>query len=223
LKGPVAPFADPAARRRLLDLLADGARLIGVGLPSAAAGRLIDYLALLHKWNAAYSLTAVEGGEQMVVRLLLDSLSVVPYIKGPRVLDLGSGPGLPGIPLALILTGCDVVLLDSSLKKTRFLRQAVGELGLANVAVEQGRAEDYRPPRPFDTVVTRAFGTLADIVAVAGHLCARQGRICAMKGRYPRAELDDLPPGWRAEAVERLKVPGLDAERYLIRLMVRDS
>jgi 16S rRNA (guanine527-N7)-methyltransferase len=216
--GSTEHLDDPATRRHLIELLDSGAREMGVALPAPAAARLFDYLALLRKWNRAYNLTAVHGAEQMVVRLLLDSLSVVPYIKGPRVLDLGSGPGLPGIPLALVLNRCDFVLLDSSLKKTRFLHQAIGELGLANVTVVRGRADDYRPVELFDTVVTRAFGTLGEIVAAARRLGQPGGLICAMKGRYPRVEIEQLPKDCRVVGVEHLKVPGLDAQRYLVRL-----
>lgn len=213
-------FDDPVTRRRLIELIENGAKALGVDMPAQSSERMIDYIALLDKWNKAYSLTAVQGAEQMVIRLLLDSLSVVPYIKGPRVLDLGSGPGLPGIPLALTLTRYEFVLLDSSLKKIRFLRQAAGELELAHVSVEHGRVEDYGPAALFDTIVARAFGSLAEIVAAAARLCRPGGLICAMKGRYPEAEINQLPPGCRLEGVERLNVPGLRAERYLVRLAV---
>jgi 16S rRNA (guanine527-N7)-methyltransferase len=206
-----------------MSLLVGGAAALGVGLPPQAAERLIAYLALLQKWNAVYNLTAVRGGEQMVTRLVLDSLSVVPYIKGPRVLDLGTGAGLPGIPLALALPEYELVLLDSNLKKIRFLRQVVGDLGLGNVTVERGRVEEYRPATPFDTVVVRAFGSITEIVASAARLCRPQGLICAMKGRYPKAELEALPPGCRLEGVERLRVPGLEAERYLVKLAIQAS
>lgn len=201
--------------------LAAGLRDLKLDIASPVRQRLLDYLALLEKWNRAYNLTAVRDRGQMIVRHLLDSLAVVPYIKGPRIVDVGSGAGVPGIPLALVLPRCHVVLLDSNRKKTRFLIQAVAELRLDNVAVECRRAEDYRPAEGFDTVITRAFATLAEMTAAAGHLCRADGCLLAMKGRYPAEELAGIAPPYRVVAVEALQVPGLDAQRYLVRLALQ--
>jgi 16S rRNA (guanine527-N7)-methyltransferase len=153
------------------------------------------------------------------VRLhLLDSLSIAPYLHGQRVLDLGSGAGLPGIPLAIARPEVEFLLLDASLKKVRFLRQAVLELGLVNVRAEHARAETYRPPEPFATVTARAVGSIAELAALALPLCAPGGRLLLMRGREPLVEVAALPEPLRLRATHRLQVPGLDAQRHLVEL-----
>ena len=166
---------------------------------------------LLAKWNAAYNLTAVRDPQEMVTRHLLDSLALLPYVQGPRVLDIGTGPGLPGIPLAVARPDCSFTLLDANAKKTRFVTQAVGELGLKNVDVVQARVENYRPVEKFDTLVARAFSSIADMLNNAQHLCAPGGRFLAMKGVYPEEELAAIPAAYAVSEVVALKVPGLDA------------
>lgn len=179
--------------------------------------RLIDYLALLYKWNRAYNLTAVRDPAEMVSRQLLDSLSILPWIEGPRVLDVGTGAGLPGIPLAIARPDIRFTLLDSNGKKIRFVRQAILELGLTNVTAEQQRVEAYRPPAPFDTITSRAFAELKDFVALTGHLLAPGGQWLAMKAALAGAESRALPPGLVPELLE-LQVPGETASRQAVRI-----
>ena len=152
---------------------------------------------------------------EMVTRHLLDSLAIEAHLRGARVLDVGTGPGLPGIPLAVARPDLGFTLLDANAKKTRFVVQAVGELVLKNVEVVQTRVENYRPSRTFDTVVSRAFASIADMLAHSRHLCAPGGRFLAMKGAYPEEELKALPAGCDIEVVP-LAVPGLDAARHVV-------
>ena len=196
----------------------EGSERLNIPLSSEAVEQLATYLALLERWNRAYNLTAVRDPEDMVIRHILDSLSIWPWIEGPRVLDVGSGAGLPGIPLAIARPECTFCLLDSNGKRTRFLIQASAELRLANIEVVRSRVEDYQPTALFNTLVSRAFSTLADLLVNAGRLCAPQGRLLAMKGVFPDEELARLPPDYRLVSVYPLHIPGLDAERHLVHL-----
>ncbi|MBX3652482.1 MAG: 16S rRNA (guanine(527)-N(7))-methyltransferase RsmG [Burkholderiales bacterium] len=198
----------------LADALAAGIRALGLDIAAAAQQRMLDYLALIEKWNKAYNLTAVREPRKMLTHHLLDSLAVLPHLRGPRVLDVGTGAGLPGIPLALARPDWQFTLLDSSHKKTTFLRQAVIELQLGNVEVICARVETWNAPPPFDTVVSRAFTEVAEFVALAGRLCAKDGVVIAMKGVYPHEELAQLPQAFRLRGVVPLQVPGLGAERH---------
>jgi len=196
----------------------EGVERLGISLSDGAVERLAAYLALLERWNRAYNLTAVRDPDAMVIRHLLDSLSILPWIDGPRVLDVGSGAGLPGIPLAVARPGLEFCLLDSNGKRTRFLTQVVAELQMKNVEVVRSRVEDYQPAPLFNSVVSRAFATLADLWASAGRLCAPTGRLLAMKGVFPDDELARLPPGYVLAGVYPLHVPNLEAERCLVHL-----
>ena len=196
----------------------EGCERLELRLPAGGGARLAVFLSLLERWNRAYNLTAVRDPEAMVVRHVLDSLSILPWLEGPRVLDVGSGAGLPGIPLAIIRPDCEFVLLDSNGKRTRFMSQAAAELKLPNVSVVRSRIGDYRPAILMSSVVSRAFATLAEMVAEAGRLCAPEGRLLAMKGVFPDDELARLPPGYRVVGVYPLRVPDLDAERHLVHL-----
>ncbi|WP_028534609.1 16S rRNA (guanine(527)-N(7))-methyltransferase RsmG [Paludibacterium yongneupense] len=198
--------------------------LAGLGLDlSAAQVALLDgYLALLAKWNQTYNLTAVRDEERMVSYHLLDSLSLVPRLDGgERLLDVGSGGGMPGIPAAIARPDLQVAVLDSNHKKTTFLRQAVIELGLSNVEVVTSRVELYRPDFRFDRITSRAFSELSEFVKLTRHLLAEGGQFLAMKGVYPYEEIASLPADVRVAAVETLVVPGLEAERHLVRAVLQ--
>lgn len=185
---------------------------------------LLAYLRLFEKWNAAYNLSAVRDPEEMLGRHLLDSLSIVPHLTaGSRWLDVGSGGGLPGIPLAIVYPETAITLLDSNGKKTRFLFQAKTELGLDNVEVVQSRVEAFQPPALFDGIFSRAFSTLATFVEGCQHLLAPSGRFYAMKGQYPRAELRELKKPYNVEACFPLQVPGEKAARHLVVLNKADN
>jgi 16S rRNA (guanine527-N7)-methyltransferase len=189
---------------------------LGIAAETGLVDGLAGYLRLLHKWNQAFNLTSIREPTEMVVRHVLDSLSARPFLHGTRVLDVGCGAGLPGIPLALVETDRQFTLLDASLKKIRFVRQALGELRIRNATAVQSRIEDYAPMDPFDTVLCRAFASLPDFIAGAGRLVAEGGRCLALKGRRPEDELAALPSGWMAEAVTPVTVPGLTGERHMV-------
>lgn len=190
---------------------------LGLVLPAETEARLLAYLALLAKWNRTYNLTAVRDEAAMVSLHLLDSLAVLPHLGAIRSLaDVGSGGGLPGIPLALARPELQVSLIESSHKKASFLKQAKIELELANVTIECARAEEAQASPPFAAVISRAFSDLADFVRVAGHLLAPGGRLLAMKGTHPQEEISRLPAGWRVQQCIPLGVPGLAAQRHLI-------
>lgn len=198
--------------------LACGLEEMGLHLDAATQSSLLNYVALIQKWNKVYNLTAVRDPEKMVTQHLLDSLAVLPHVVGRRVIDVGTGPGLPGIPLALANPALEVTLLDSNHKKTSFLRQACLELGLNNTTVVCERVEAWRPEEKYDVVISRAFSDLAEFASLALHLCSDTGRMLAMKGLYPHEELTRLPATVALQGVEPLKVPGLAAERHLVLL-----
>ena len=199
-------------------ILAAGLAALGMDLPQATQQKLLDYLALLVKWNKVHNLTAVRDPEEMVTLHLLDSLAVLPHLKGVRLLDVGSGAGLPGIPLALARPDLSVTVLDSSHKKTTFQRQAKAELGLSNLDVVCGRVEDYRPAQKFECIVSRAFSDIAEFIKLTSHLLAEGGMWLAMKGVYPYDELNQVKEA--AFEVVPLAVPGLEAQRHLVFLKV---
>jgi len=178
--------------------------------------QLLRYLDLLVRWNSAYNLTAVRDPDDMVSRHLLDSLAVLPFVGDGPLLDAGTGAGLPGIPLAILRPQLKVTLLDSAGKKVRFLRQVKRELQLDNIHPVQARLEDFSPEQPFGAVISRAFSDLAAFAVAARHLLGPGSKLLAMKGRYPEAELKDLPDWIGVERIEVLSPPGLHEQRHLV-------
>lgn len=203
-----------AARDALQAQLEQGIAALGLSLPAAAVPRLLDYQALLERWNAAYNLTAVRDPAEMVTRHLLDSLAILPFVQGASLADLGTGPGLPGIVLALAAPGREILLVDSNGKKVRFLREAIRALKLQGVRAEHSRVEDVTGR--FDCITARAFASLADMLGWGGHLLAPEGIWLAMKGRRPDDELRGIPAGFELRSTHALAVPGLAAERHLL-------
>ncbi|GLU35170.1 16S rRNA (guanine(527)-N(7))-methyltransferase RsmG [Trinickia caryophylli] len=213
-------------RDALLALLSEGSTALGVELSAEQSNKLIDYVALLAKWNTVYNLTAIRDPRQMLIQHVLDSLSIVPHLAaraGQSILDVGSGGGLPGIVLAIVLPDRTVTLNDIVHKKTAFQSQVKAELKLGNLSVVTGRVETLRPgievPARFDAIVSRAFAELADFVKLARHLVSERGSIWAMKGVQPDAEIARLPADVRVVQVIRLTVPMLDAERHLVEVV----
>ncbi|MDY6842225.1 MAG: 16S rRNA (guanine(527)-N(7))-methyltransferase RsmG [Pseudomonadota bacterium] len=196
--------------------LRDGLAEMNLSLTDGQQQQLLAFLALLNKWNKAYNLTAVRDERVMVSRQLLDSLSILPWITTDHLLDVGAGGGLPGIPLAIALPGKRFTLLDSNGKKTRFLNQCVLELGLDNVDVIHGRAEDCQPEQPFTQISSRAFTALDNLVTWCGSLLDNEGEFLAMKGQFPDDEVAALPVGWQVKSSHSLRVPGADGERHLL-------
>lgn len=198
--------------------LAAGVARLGIALSAAQFEALTTLAAELVDWNTRVNLTSITAPDDVVDKHLLDSLAVLPLLKGVTVADVGSGAGFPGLPLAIADPGRRYTLIESTGKKAKFIRHAIGKLALPNVDMVLGRAESWRPSRPFHSVVARALGSLAEFVRVAGHLAGRDGRLLAMKGKVPEQELKALPPGWKAVAVHPVAVPGLDAERCVVEL-----
>lgn len=195
--------------------LSKGLDALGLEVSPRPKKQLLAYLELLEKWNKTCNLTAVPP-EQMVTLHLLDSLSIEPYLHGSKMIDVGTGAGLPGIPLAIITPDYHFTLLDSNNKKIRFLTQVTEELGLENVEIIQERAEKFQPEEKFDTLTSRAFASLSDMLKACEHLCNPHGRFVAMKGTRPADEIKAVPKGFKVVAVEPLEVPGLDAERHAV-------
>ncbi|HEX3632272.1 MAG TPA: 16S rRNA (guanine(527)-N(7))-methyltransferase RsmG [Casimicrobiaceae bacterium] len=201
--------------------LAEGVETLGLTalVGADAQARLLAFLALLDKWNRTHNLTAIREPERMITHHLLDSLAVLPHLPsraGLRVIDIGSGGGLPGIPLAIVRTDWQLTLLDSNFKKATFLRQAAIELPLPNVEIVAARVQEYVPATTFDIAISRAFSDLAVFAGASGNLLAPDGRLVAMKGVYPHEEIAQLPAGIGVTSTPSLKIPGVEGGRHLV-------
>jgi 16S rRNA (guanine527-N7)-methyltransferase len=193
-----------------------GREALGIALVPLHIEKLLAYLAMLAKWNKVYNLTAVRDETKMVSHHLLDSLAVLPHISAKRLLDVGSGGGLPGIPLAIARPQMRVTLLDSNQKKAAFLKQAAIELELGNVEVTSDRVEEFDAPEGYNVIISRAFADLGEFLSAARHLLAPGGRLVAMKGVVPHEEMNHLPTGFKVESAVALNVPGVNAQRHLV-------
>src|SRR5258707_11237490 len=202
-----------------LEMLPSGARTLGIELDPVRAETLLKLVDELEQGNAQFNLTAIRDRLGMLRKHVLDSMSLIPYLRGARIADVGTGAGFPGLVLAVVDPQRRFTLIEATGKKARFVEQTVQRIGCGNVLVVNSRAESYRPSELFDTVVARALSSLADFVAYAGHLCAPGGRLLAMKGKRPDGEISALPKSFRALAVHRLSVPGLPDERHLVELV----
>ncbi|AKL14353.1 TPA: 16S rRNA (guanine(527)-N(7))-methyltransferase RsmG [Kluyvera intermedia] len=188
----------------------------GISLTDHQKNQLVAYVEMLHKWNKAYNLTSVRDPNEMLIRHILDSIVVAPHLQGERFIDVGTGPGLPGIPLSIVLPDAHFTLLDSLGKRVRFLRQVQHELHLTNVTPVQSRVEDFPAEPPFDGVISRAFASLNDMVNWCQHLPGTQGKFYALKGLIPNDEIDTLPAQFSVESIVKLDVPHLEGDRHLV-------
>ena len=192
---------------------------LGIESSPQQVDSLLLHLEMLERWNKAYNLTAIRDPLQMIDLHLLDSLAVLPFIdKSINIIDVGTGPGLPGIPLAIMCPDKTFTLLDSNGKKTRFLFQAISELKLANVVEVNARVEEFQPQKLFDTVLSRAFSSIPDMLANCSHLISELGDFMAMKGKIPESELSQLDKNYKVSDLCRLVVPGVEGERHLIKI-----
>ncbi|MBS0357646.1 MAG: 16S rRNA (guanine(527)-N(7))-methyltransferase RsmG [Proteobacteria bacterium] len=204
-------------KKELAKLLQTGIDQLKLSIPSLQQEKLLSYLESLNKWNQSYNLTAVRDPKEMVGKHLLDSLALLPWITtGDRIIDVGTGAGLPGIPLAICMPEKQFTLLDSDGKKTRFLTQVVFQLGLSNIKIEQARVEEYAPEVLWDVILTRAFSDLQEMLQKTRHLCSNNGLFLAMKGQLPEDEIREMGEEFKIQNIIPLTIPGSNAERHLI-------
>lgn len=203
---------------KLLEQLHQGCKALTISLNDEQFQQLLAYVALLVKWNKVYNLTSVRDADQMISRHILDSLAILPYLTGDSLLDVGTGAGLPGIPIAIARPDIAVTLLDTNSKKTRFLQQVKAELALTNITVVHARVEQAQLPK-FAMITARAFATIEDIIDLTGRHCDDAGCLLLMKGLYPTEELSAINDQFKLVDVVELNVPGCSAERHLVRLI----
>ena len=197
-----------------------GIKTLGLSCSSQQIQQLLAYLEMLQRWNKAYNLTAIREPIQMVRLHLLDSLAIHPYVQGVKyIIDVGTGPGLPGIPLAILNPDTNFTLLDSNGKKTRFLFQAINDLSLANVKEINHRVEKYQPEQSFDIVLSRAFSSISDMLTQCDHLVSDSGCFLAMKGKKPDSELSQITKDYKVVDLSHINVPQVDSERHLIKII----
>ena len=210
------PFLSISTGNNVLNKLARLLAAAGISLSESQQQQLVAYVGLLDKWNKAYNLTSVRDPDEMLVRHILDSIVVAPHLAGSRFIDVGTGPGLPGIPLAIVMPQAQFTLLDSLGKRVRFLRQVQHELKLENLTPVQSRVEAFLAEPPFDGVISRAFASLTDMVSWCHHLPGEAGRFYALKGVLPEDEIAQLPANFSVENITKLQVPQLEGERHLV-------
>ncbi|MBU3020221.1 16S rRNA (guanine(527)-N(7))-methyltransferase RsmG [Aestuariibacter sp. A3R04] len=201
---------------KLHQVLAQGADALKLSVSDTQATQLVGFVERIHKWNKAYNLTSIRDPEQMMVKHILDSIAVTPHVGGKRVIDVGTGPGLPGVPLAIMLPDTQFTLLDSLGKRVRFMKQCAYELGLQNVSPLHSRVEAHQPGQPYDVVLSRAFASLKDMLHWCQHLVDSSGVFLALKGQFPQSEIDEVSDHFQIESVTELSVPDLEGDRHLV-------
>ncbi|BFT32085.1 16S rRNA (guanine(527)-N(7))-methyltransferase RsmG [Alteromonas sp. D210916BOD_24] len=203
-------------QQELHTILASGLEALSLELSDTQQQQLIDYVMLMDKWNKAYNLTSVRDPNQMMVKHILDSLAIVPYLTGNNIIDVGTGPGLPGMPLAIAFPDKTFTLLDSLGKRVRFMTQCVHALKLKNVTPVQSRVEEHQGEKPYDIVLSRAFASLKDMLHWCQHLVDSEGQFLALKGQFPQQEIEEVSNHFQVIKTENLTVPNLVGERHLV-------